>query len=159
VESPGVHSGSASTHTGPAGTGRPEPGQESWRALIERALSDLQAAARTRIHLAGLESRRALQISAGAAVLAGLAGLLLVTAWFTLIAAVVAWAAFAGVRTDLALLVIAVLCALGGWLSLRGVRAAFARIRFDATLRALKGTRATAAHQAGDATQDGRGGL
>lgn len=155
----GAGSRGASTGHGQAGIHPPKSGEESWRALIERALADLRASARTRFHLAELESRRALHISAGAIVLGALAVLLMVTAWFALLAAAVIWAAAEGFLPHLVLLIIAALCALGGWLSLRSVRAAVARIRFDATIRAFKGRSDAAGYTTGDRTEDVSGGL
>lgn len=114
----------------------------TWKGVIDRALDGLAAAAGARLRVFRLEVQRAMQVSAAALVLGAVTLLLLLTAWFALVGAIVAWAVLAGFQWPWVLLTVAAVCVLLAWLGLRSARASFGAINFDATTRVLRRGRA-----------------
>jgi hypothetical protein len=108
-----------------------------WRAAIDGALHGLGAAAGARLGLLRLEARHALRVAVAAIVALAAALLLLATAWFALIAALVAWAVLAGFEWPWVLLAVSAACIVLGAIAVASARSSVARIRFDASTRAF----------------------
>lgn len=138
MDTPGA-SGSTGIAPDPAGgAADPRAVETSWRRAIDGALGGLGTAAAARLRVVRLEVRRALQASAAALVVGALALLMLLTAWFALVGAIVTWAVAAGFQWPWVLLALSVVCVLLGWMALRSARASLAAINFDASLRVLR---------------------
>ena len=121
-----------------AGAAHPRAVETTWRRAFDGVLGGLGNAASARLRVIRLEVRRALRASAAALVLCALALLMLLTAWFALIGAVVAAAVAAGLQWPWVLLAVAVVCVILGWLALRTARASLAAISFDGSVRVLQ---------------------
>lgn len=121
---------------------RPQAGRagtsDSLRALFDELIDGFGASVGTRFELLALESKRAVRASLRAIVMTLLGALLAITAWFALVAGLVAWAVYAGATLHWALLCVAAGGVVLAWASLHAVRKALSRIRFDATRRTLQ---------------------
>lgn len=139
METPGASGSASRTRSNPP-RGGPASTPTTWRGVIDRTLLAAGDAASARLRVVRIEAGRAVQVSIAALVLAAAAVLMLVTAWFALVGAVISWAVLAGFPWPWVLLATAVACVLLGWLGIRSARASLSTIRFDATLRALRGS-------------------
>ncbi len=115
-----------------------DPRSTSWKRAIDDVLGSLGVAAGARMRVLRLEARRARRLSVAALLSGVFAALMMLTAWFALVGAIVTWAVAAGFRWPWVLSAVAVACLLLGWLGVRSARAAAAAIRFDGTARALR---------------------
>lgn len=139
----------AGTRPGQAGPSADAPAT-TWRSVVDRTLAALGEAASARLRVLRVEAGRAVQVSVAAIVLVAVALLMLATAWFALVGAIISWAVLAGFQWHWVLLATAASCVLLGWLGIRSARASFSTIRFDATARTLRLSRTGA-----DATSPG----
>lgn len=136
--------GPGASHQGRGAGSRPGQGEreddpqgKTWRGVVGGVSVALRSAVDARVRLFRVESRRALQVAAGALALAAAALLMLATAWLSLVGAVIGWAVLAGFQWPWVLLAVGAACLLLGWLGMRSARALLATINFDATARAL----------------------
>ncbi len=135
-------SGPLPGHADPA----PEAPEATWHGAIDRVLAGLAAAGRARLRVLRIEARQAVRASIAAAAMAAGALLMIVTAWFALLGAIVSWAVLAGYQWPWVLLCVMVACLGLAGLGFACARAWLSAINFDATARVLQRGQSRSVH-------------